>query len=242
MPEVKRASTRWRPSDGKGKVVGLYICTMRRYAPSQYRQVLFQAPTAALYYISSPTTASTFALACCDDFCQRRAKLYLTYCKRAFGKPQSGKSAQQARANAYFFRRSVASRGNSSAGPHTLVNKLRRPFSSGCTPVPSAAFSRRQKKVCARAVNLFDKFPQVKYNCHINRIFANISTDLGPVSFYRIAARCDYWTQNSRRNRQGDFCFLLATGSDSFANLFFCFPIVFYRVPLQANMLTFFRD
>ena len=108
MPEVKRASTRWRPSDGKGKVVGLYICTMRRYAPSQYRQVLLRAPTAALYYISSPTTASTFALACCDDFCQRRAKLYLTYCKRAFGKPQSGKSAQQARANAYFFRRSVA--------------------------------------------------------------------------------------------------------------------------------------
>ena len=103
MPEVKRASTRWRPSDGKGKVVGLYICTMRRYAPSQYRQVLLRAPTAALYCISSPTTASTFALACCDDFCQRRAKLYLTYCKRAFGKPQSGKSAQQARANAYFF-------------------------------------------------------------------------------------------------------------------------------------------
>ena len=133
MPEVKRASTRWRPSDGKGKVVGLYICTMRRYAPSQYRQVLLRAPTAALYYISSPTTASTFALACCDDFCQRRAKLYLTYCKRAFGKPQSGKSAQQARANAYFFRRSVASRGNSSAGPLTLVNKLRRSFSSGCT-------------------------------------------------------------------------------------------------------------
>ena len=108
MPEVKRASTRWRPSDGKGKVVGLYICTMRRYAPLQYRQVLLRAPTATLYCISSPTTASTFALACCDDFCQRRAKLYLTYCKRAFGKPQSGKSAQQARANAYFFRRSVA--------------------------------------------------------------------------------------------------------------------------------------
>ena len=128
MPEVKRASTCWRPSDGKGKVVGLYICTMRRYAPSQYRQVLLRAPTAALYYISNPTTASTFALACCDDFCQRRAKLYLTYCKRAFGKPQSGKSAQQARANAYFFRRSVACIGNSSAGPHTLVNKLRRLF------------------------------------------------------------------------------------------------------------------
>ena len=108
MPEVKRASTRWRPSDGKGKVVGLYICTMRRYAPLQYRQVLLRAHNAALYYISNPTTASTFALACCDDFCQRRAKLYLTYCKRAFGKPQSGKSAQQARANAYFFRRSVA--------------------------------------------------------------------------------------------------------------------------------------
>ena len=68
-----------------------------------------RAPTAALYCISNPTTASTFALACCDDFCQRRAKLYWTYCKRAFGKPQSGKSAQQARANAYFFRRSVAS-------------------------------------------------------------------------------------------------------------------------------------
>ena len=98
--------------------MGLYICTMRRYAPSQYRQVLLRAPTAALYCISSPTTASTFALACCDDFCQRRAKLYLTYCKRAFGKPQSGKSAQQARANAYFFRRSVACIGNSSTGPH----------------------------------------------------------------------------------------------------------------------------
>ena len=80
-----------------------------------------------------PTTASTFALACCDDFCHRRAKLYLTYCKRAFGKPQSGKSAQQARANAYFFRRSVACIGNSSAGPLTLVNKLRHSFSSGCT-------------------------------------------------------------------------------------------------------------
>ena len=117
---------------------------MRRYAPSQYQQVLLLAPTAALYCISNPTTASTFALACCDDFCQRRAKLYLTYCKRAFGKPQSGKSAQQAHANAYFSRRSVACMGNSSAGPHTLVNKLRRrnsftnllwrPFSSGCTP------------------------------------------------------------------------------------------------------------
>ena len=106
--EAARGISRWRPSDGKGKVVGLYICTMRRYAPSQYRQVLLRAPTAALYCISSPTTASTFALACCDDFCQRRAKLYLTYCKRTFGKPQSGKSAQQARANAYFFRRSVA--------------------------------------------------------------------------------------------------------------------------------------
>ena len=87
-------SGRWRPSDGKGKVVGLYICTMRRYAPSQYRQVLLRAPTSALCYISNPTTASTFALACCDEFCQRRAKLYLTYCKRAFGKPQSGKSAR----------------------------------------------------------------------------------------------------------------------------------------------------
>ena len=92
---------------------------MRRYAPLQYRQVLLRAPTAALFYISNPTTASTFALACCDDFCQRRAKLYLTYCKRAFGKPQSGKSAQQARANAYFFRRSVACIGNSSTGPLT---------------------------------------------------------------------------------------------------------------------------
>ena len=124
---------RWRPSDGKGKVVGLYICTMRRYAPLQYQQVLLRAPTAALYCISNSTTASTFALACCDDFCQRRAKLYWTYCKRAFGKPQSGKSAQQARANAYFFRRSVTCIGNSSTGPLTLVNKLRRPFSSGCT-------------------------------------------------------------------------------------------------------------
>ena len=128
MPEVKRASTRWRPSDVKGKVVGLYICTMRRYAPLHYQQVLLRAPTAALYHISSPTTASTFALACCDDFCQRRAKLYLTYCKRAFGEPQSGKSAQQARANAYFFRRSVASWGNTSTGPLTLTFALRRPF------------------------------------------------------------------------------------------------------------------
>ena len=119
MGEAARGISRWRPSDGKGKVVGLYICTMRRYAPSQYRQVLLRAPTAALYYISNPTTASTFALACCDDFCQRRAKLYWTYCKRAFGKPQSGKSAQQARANAYFFRRSVACIGNSSTGPLT---------------------------------------------------------------------------------------------------------------------------
>ena len=41
MPEVKRASTRWRPSDGKGKVVGLYICTIRRYAPSQYHKYCF---------------------------------------------------------------------------------------------------------------------------------------------------------------------------------------------------------
>ena len=133
MPEVKRASTRWRPSDGKGKVVGLYICTMRRYAPSQYRQVLLRAPTAALYYIYSPTTASTFALACCDDFCQRRAKLYWTYCKRAFGKPQSGKSAQQARANAYFFRRSVTCIGNSSAGPMPQTSSLRRPFHKGAS-------------------------------------------------------------------------------------------------------------
>ena len=138
MPEVKRASTRWRPSDGKGKVVGLYICTMRRYAPSQYRQVLLRAPTAALYCISSPTTASTFALACCDDFCQRRAKLYWTYCKRAFGKPQSGKSAQQARANAYFFRRSVASRGNSSAGPHKHTALLRRHFVFATASIVSA--------------------------------------------------------------------------------------------------------
>ena len=127
MPEVKRASTRWRPSDGKGKVVGLYICTMRRYAPSQYHQVLLRAPTAALYYISSPTTASTFALACRDDFCQRRAKLYLTYCKRAFGKPQSGKSAQQARANAYFFRRSVAC-DLIPCHTHRHTSALRRPF------------------------------------------------------------------------------------------------------------------
>ena len=136
MPEVKRASTRWRPSDGKGKVVGLYICTMRRYAPLQYQQVLLRAPTSALYCISNPTTASTFALACCDDFCHRRAKLYLTYCKRAFGKPQSGKSAQQARANAYFFRRSVACIAiprrdpitPTSALRHPFVNSLRRPF------------------------------------------------------------------------------------------------------------------
>ena len=114
---------RWRPSDGKGKVVGLYICTMRRYAPSQYRQVLLRAPTAALYHISSPTTASTFALACCDDFCQRRAKLYWTYCKRASGKPQSGKSAQQACANAYFFRRSVACIAIPRQDPlHLLIN------------------------------------------------------------------------------------------------------------------------
>ena len=128
MPEVKRASTRWRPSDGKGKVVGLYICTMRRYAPLQYRQVLLRAPTAALYYISSPTTASTFALACCDDFCQLRAKLYWTDCKRAFGKLQSGKSAQQARANAYFFRRSVACIAIPRQDPITQTNALRRPF------------------------------------------------------------------------------------------------------------------
>ena len=128
LGEAARGISRWRPSDGKGKVVGLYICTMRRYEPSQYRQVLLRAPTAALYYISSPTTASTFALACCDDFCQRRAKLYLTYCKRAFGKPQSGKSAQQARANAYFFRRSVASRGNSSTGPHYTKSRSSAPF------------------------------------------------------------------------------------------------------------------
>ena len=128
MGEAARGISRWRPSDGKGKVVGLYICTMRRYAPSQYRQVLLRATTAALYYISNPTTASTFALACRDDFCQRRAKLYLAYCKRAFGKPQSGKSAQQARANAYFFRRSVACIGNSSAGPMPQTSSLRRPF------------------------------------------------------------------------------------------------------------------
>ena len=121
-------SGRWRPSDGKGKVVGLYICTMRRYAPLQYRQVLLRAPTAALYYISNPTTASTFALACCDDFCQRRAKLYLTYCKRAFGKPQSGKGAQQARANAYFFRRSVACIAIPRQDPITLTTALRRLF------------------------------------------------------------------------------------------------------------------
>ncbi len=133
MPEVKRASTRWRPSDGKGKVVGLYICTMRRYAPSQYRQVLLRAPTAALYHISSPTTASTFALACCDDFCQRRAKLYWTYCKRAFGKPQSGKSAQQTRANAYFFRRSVACVTIHRQDPLHKLTHFGVRFCSGCT-------------------------------------------------------------------------------------------------------------
>ena len=132
--EAARGISRWRPSDGKGKVVGLYICTMRRYAPLQYKQVLLRAPTAALYYISSPTTASTFALACCDDFCQRRAKLYLTYCKRAFGKPQSGKSAQQARANAYFFRRSVACIGNSSTGPHYTHIRTSAPFLQGTLP------------------------------------------------------------------------------------------------------------
>ena len=126
MGEAARGISRWRPSDGKGKVVGLYICTMRRYAPSQYHQVLLRAPTAALYYISNPTTASTFALACCDDFCQRRAKLYLTYCKRAFGKPQSGKSAQQAGANAYFFHRSVAPCDNTSTGPLTSTSVFRR--------------------------------------------------------------------------------------------------------------------
>ena len=126
MGEAARGISRWRPSDGKGKVVGLYICTMRRYAPSQYRQVLLRAPTAALYYISNPTTASTFALACCDDFCQRRAKLYLTYCKRAFGKPQSGKGAQQARANAYFFRRSVACIAIPRQDPTTQTNALLR--------------------------------------------------------------------------------------------------------------------
>ena len=126
--EAARGISRWRPSDGKGKVVGLYICTMRRYAPLQYQQVLLRAPTAALFYISNPTTASTFALACCDDFCQRRAKLYLAYCKRAFGKPQSGKSAQQARANAYFFRRSVACIAIPRRDPITPTSALRHPF------------------------------------------------------------------------------------------------------------------
>ena len=141
--EAARGISRWRPSDGKGKVVGLYICTMRRYAPLQYRQVLLRVPPAALYYISSPTTASTFALACCDDFCQRRAKLYLTYCKRAFGKPQSGKSAQQARANAYFFRRSVACIGNSSAGPLTLTTILRHQLNVTWAPTCTSPFSLR---------------------------------------------------------------------------------------------------
>ena len=132
MGEAARGISRWRPSDGKGKVVGLYICTMRRYASSQYRQVLLRAPTASLCYISSPTTASTFALACCDDFCQRRAKLYLTYCKRAFGKPQSGKSTQQARANAYFFRRSVACWQFLGKTPY-IICFASAPVFSGCT-------------------------------------------------------------------------------------------------------------
>ena len=147
MPEVKRASTRWRPSDGKGKVVGLYICTMRRYAPLQYRQVLLRAPTAALYCISSPTTASTFALACCDDFCQRRAKLYWTYCKRAFGKPQSGKSAQQARANAYFFRRSVACIAIPRQDPLHLLINFGAHLVAGARPVHFGAHLTRAHKV-----------------------------------------------------------------------------------------------
>ena len=155
MGEAARGIRRWRPSDGKGKVVGLYICTMRRYAPSQYRQVLLLAPTATLYYISNPTTASTFALACCDDFCQRRAKLYLTYCKRAFGKPQSGKSAQQARANAYFFRRSVASCDNSSPGSLTPTTALRRPFNSGCTTRARRPFHNDKNPLTEKCRGIF---------------------------------------------------------------------------------------
>lgn len=54
---------------------------------------------------------------------------------------------------------------------------------------------------------MFDKKIQVEYNRSINRILANISTDLGPVSFYRIAERCDYWTQNTQR-KLGKFCFI----------------------------------
>ena len=154
--EAARGISRWRPSDGKGKVVGLYICTMRRYAPLQYRQVLLRAHTAALYCISSPTTASTFALACCDDFCHRRAKLYLTYCKRAFGKPQSGKSAQQARANAYFFRRSVACIGNTSTGPHKHITSLRRPLQRSSAP------TKLTSTICQlpRKISTFSSTPQ----------------------------------------------------------------------------------
>ena len=121
---------------------------MRRYAPSQYRQVLLRAPTAALYCISNPTTASTFALACCDDFCQRRAKLYLTYCKRAFGKPQSGKSAQQARANAYFFRRSVACIAIPRQDPLRNLLHFGVRFCSGCTTRAFGTLLKSTTQIC----------------------------------------------------------------------------------------------
>ena len=154
----------------------MYICTMRRYAPLQYQQVLLRAPTASLYYISSPTTASTFALACCDDFCQRRAKLYLTYCKRAFGKPQRGKSAQQARANAYFFRRSVACIAIPRQDPlHKLTH-----FGTllGARPVLGAHFTRNPSGGCFDCAYGFAQH-DIIYERHFFGASANEKTATG---------------------------------------------------------------
>lgn len=80
------------------------------------------------------------------------------------------------------------------------------------------------KNLCIIPCFLFDKIRQVGYNGHINRIFANISTDLGPVSFYRIAVRCDYWMQSlSLRFVAAWRLFLLATGKRFSVDLFFVF-------------------
>ena len=90
-----------------------------------------------------------------------------------------------------------------------------------CHVVCAGKLSR--KKLLKSGVNSFDKFRQVGYNSRINRIFANISTDLGPVSFYRIAERCDYWIQVTR----SAFCrfgqYFVSWQQVTFSSACFCF-------------------
>ncbi len=108
-----------------------------------------------------------------------------------------------------------------------------------------------KKNLLKSKANSFDKFRQVGYNSRINRIFANISTDLGPVSFYRIAERCDYWIQVTR----SAFCrfgqYFVYWQQVTFSSACFCFfsdsvvPTVprqiQYRNNYAANGKGYFR-